>query len=246
MRLLAYLQSLAWCISLVHGNVEKTVFLAPASIQLPHQHPNLEDLNLETLSPSRAELRRQLPAAFPELDNPKGSEAWFLLDSLTQHQRYEVRICWAATQPTSFTLITHSLPKVFNTPELITSLATYSESRQAIFPSGRGLAHQRVAGDPESLLFLQVLAAADYFTTNKTLMQNVPPVNVEIILDPFLLNVLPRSLLPTGVYLIILAVLAWYLSGYIGQGLHQIAQIQEEQNATLDASEAGQGSKKVN
>ena len=97
MRLLAYLQSLAWCIYLVHGNVEKTIFLAPAPIHISHQHPNLEDLNLEALSPSTAELRRQLPAAFPELANPKGSEAWFLLDRLTQHQRYEVRICWAAT-----------------------------------------------------------------------------------------------------------------------------------------------------
>lgn len=97
MRLLAYLQSLAWCIFLVHGNVEKTIFLAPEAIQIPPQHPNLEDLNLEVLSPSKSQLRRQLPAAFPTPTNPKGLEAWFLLDRLTQHQRYEVRICWAAT-----------------------------------------------------------------------------------------------------------------------------------------------------
>ena len=97
MRLLAYLQSLAWCIFLVHGNVEKTIFLAPEAIQIPQQHPNLWDLNLQVLSPSRSELRRQLPAAFPTPANPKGIAAWFLLDRLTQHQRYEVRICWAAT-----------------------------------------------------------------------------------------------------------------------------------------------------
>ena len=97
MRLLAYLQSLAWCIFLAHGNVEKTIFLAPEAIQIPQQHPNLQDLNLETLTPSKSQLRRQLPAAFPKPASPKGAEAWFLLDKLTQHQRYEVRICWAAT-----------------------------------------------------------------------------------------------------------------------------------------------------
>ena len=43
-----------------------------------------------------------------------------------------------------------------------------------------GVDHRRVESDLDSLLFLQVFAAADYFTTNKTLMQNVPPVNVDI------------------------------------------------------------------
>lgn len=66
------------------------------------------------------------------------------------------------------------------------------------------------------------------------------------VLDPFLLNILPRSLLPTGFYLIVLAVLAWYLSGYIWQGLYQISRVREEQDAALDASEAEQRSKKVN
>ena len=97
MRLLAYLQSLTWCIFLVQGNVEKTIFLGPEAIQIPQQHPSLQDLSLETLSPSNPDLRRQLSAAFPRPSNPRGTEAWFLLEGLTQHQRYEVRICWAAT-----------------------------------------------------------------------------------------------------------------------------------------------------
>ena len=214
MRLLAYLQSLAWCIFLVHGNVEKTIFLAPEAIQIPQQHPNLRDLNLQVLSPSKSELRRQLPAAFPTPANPNGIAAWFLLERLTQHQRYEVRICWAATvsvskfiilfltiqtfllslkisscslgadtakqQPTSFTLNTYPLPEVFDTPKLITSLATYSELRQEIPLLDRSVGHPQVASDLDSLLFLQVFAAADYFTTNETLMRNVPPVNIEI------------------------------------------------------------------
>ena len=108
MRLLAYLQSLAWCIFLVHGNVEKTIFLAPEAIQIPQQHPNLQSLNLQALSPSNPELRRQLFATFPKPSSPKGTEAWFLLDRLTQHQRYEVRVCWAATV-SSLTLGSQSL-----------------------------------------------------------------------------------------------------------------------------------------
>lgn len=95
-------------------------------------------------------------------------------------------------------------------------------------------------------------------------MQDVPPVNVDIsepelfsscdrgeliaftVLDPFLLNVLPRSLLPTGIYLIVLAVFAWHLSEYIWQGLSQISRTSQKQYAPLDGSEAGQRSKKVN
>lgn len=165
-------------------------------------------------------------------------------------------------QPTSFTLTTYTLREVFDTPELITSLATYSESRQASLLPDPGLDRRRVASDPDSLLLLRVFAAADYFTTNKTLMQNVPPVNVDLsepdffsrnsgelitltVLDPFLLNVLPRSLLPTGVYLIVLAVFAWYLSGHIWQGLYQISRTREEQHASRDASAAGERSKKA-
>ncbi len=97
MRALAYLQSLAWCIFPVLGNVEKTIFLAPEAIDIPQQHPHLDDLNLEALSPLDWSLRRELYAAFPKVEKPKGIEAWFLLDGLRSRQRYELRICWAAT-----------------------------------------------------------------------------------------------------------------------------------------------------
>ena len=148
---------------------------------------------------------------------------------------------------------------------MITSLAAYSETRQLISSSHRIFDHHhQAAGQPNSLLFLQVFAAADYFSSNKKFMQNVPPVNVDIseletisnenvgdlivciVLDPFLLNIFPTSLLPTGVYLIILAILAWFLSGYICRGLYQLSRIDEKQHAALDAPEAGQSSKKIN
>ena len=69
--------------------------------------------------------------------------------------------------------------------------------------------------ETKSVLFLEILAAADYFTMNKTLMDSVPPVFVDIILDPFLFNVFPRSLVPTAIYIIVLAIGSWFLSKFI-------------------------------
>jgi len=71
---------------------------------------------------------------------------------------------------------------------------------------------------------LQVFAAADYYTMNNTLMEHVPPVFVDIILDPYLFNVVPRSLLPTAAYIIILAIGSWSLSKYIRKGFKNLAQ----------------------
>lgn len=63
-----------------------------------------------------------------------------------------------------------------------------------------------------SILFLRIFAAAEYFTTNATLMAHPEPVLVDIILDPFLGNVLPRTLAPTVVYIIIVAVASWIIA----------------------------------
>jgi hypothetical protein len=73
-----------------------------------------------------------------------------------------------------------------------------------------------------SILLLRILAAADYFTTNTTLMTEVPPVDVDIILDPFLMNVLPRSIAATAAYIVAVAVVAYFLARRIAswiQGL---------------------------
>ena len=204
MQLLAFSQILACCVLLVLGNVEKTIFLGPEPIRVSQQRPNLQDLYLDTLSPSTSTLRLKLPAVFPKPNAVRGEASWFLLDGLRQHQRYEVRLCWAATvskrihhisvcrastfrvlslkikQPTSFNFDLFTLDEVFNTPNIITSLAVYSESRQE-YQSVINTPRPASAGiDPVSILFLRVEAAADYFTNNKTLMQNVPPVNVDI------------------------------------------------------------------
>lgn len=48
-------------------------------------------------------------------------------------------------------------------------------------------------------------------------MDNVPPVLVDIILDPYLLNIFPTSLLPSAGYILMVAVASWFLSGYVWQ-----------------------------
>jgi len=129
-------------------------------------------------------------------------------------------------QPTSFRLNTYELPTVFETPELITSLARYSESRQSApiefedqlsSISKTSLKAKHTYDNVSSALFLHIQAAADYYTMNRTLMQHVPPVFVDIILDPYIFNVLPRSLIPTIAYIIIVAIGSWFLSKHINR-----------------------------
>lgn len=74
----------------------------------------------------------------------------------------------------------------------------------------------------ESVLFLRIWAAADYYTTNATLMENVPPVMADVILDPFLWNVFPRSLMPTAVYTVVIAVIAYFVGGYLAKLLSNV------------------------
>ncbi|KAK6502976.1 hypothetical protein TWF481_008012 [Arthrobotrys musiformis] len=63
---------------------------------------------------------------------------------------------------------------------------------------------------PSSDLYLKISAIASYYTINATLMENPEPVLVDIILDEFLLGVLPRSLLNVGLFIVVVAGVAWY------------------------------------
>lgn len=78
---------------------------------------------------------------------------------------------------------------MFNNTNLLSSLAAYSEQRQSTVPDraeGVSEPHHLSAlrSTPDGVrfttLFLRISAAADYFSTNRTLMQHVPPVNVDI------------------------------------------------------------------
>ncbi len=73
------------------------------------------------------------------------------------------------------------------------------------------------------MLLLRILAAADYFTTDASLMRTAPPVDVDIILDPFLFNILPRSLAGTVCYIVVVAVVAYLLAGRIASWIQEVA-----------------------
>ncbi|KAI9781663.1 MAG: hypothetical protein M1835_004259 [Candelina submexicana] len=67
---------------------------------------------------------------------------------------------------------------------------------------------------------------------NQTLMKNVPPVDVDIILDPYLLNIFPKSLVPTAGYIAILAIVSWFVSGWIWERLRKIAIAEPEPDSS--------------
>jgi hypothetical protein len=56
-------------------------------------------------------------------------------------------------------------------------------------------------------------------------MLHPPPVGVDIILDPYLANVLPQSLVPSVALISALTVCAWFLSGMIWEKLQAVADV---------------------
>ncbi|OJI86925.1 hypothetical protein ASPTUDRAFT_501936 [Aspergillus tubingensis CBS 134.48] len=238
--------------TLATANVEKTIFLAPPPTTIPTPHPPIDDLGLARLSPSHPILRTHLNASFPTQSSP-GTESWFFLQNLTPGRRYEVRICWLATQPTSFTLTTYTLPHALSDTFLLSSITNYSSLRLANNPNSElnlDLDDTTTTNfNPEtpldsnepitdSVLFLRIRAAADYYTTDKELMTHVPPVAVDVILDPFLGNVFPRSLVPTACYGVIVAVVAvlvgkWVV-GELGRVVDDMAEEREKEEGDED------------
>lgn len=53
-------------------------------------------------------------------------------------------------------------------------------------------------------------------------MSDVPPVDVDIILDPFVQNVLPRSLVPTVGYIIVVAAVSFFVAKFVLRFLQSI------------------------
>lgn len=117
---------------------------------------------------------------------------------------------------------------MFNEPSLIQALAAYTEEHQEQSLGEPYGANQKSAG-LQSALFLRIWSAADYYTSNQQLMKAPLPVDVDIsmttlsklptsanrfqVLDPFLLNIFPQSLLPTTAYIVALAIGGFSLSG---------------------------------
>lgn len=151
-------------------------------------------------------------------------------------------------QPTEFTLSTHTLANTVEDTSLFSSISRFSASRldQVRTDSIPRKAHARrdpavVDAGPTSgsFLFLRVYAAADYFTVDRSLMENVPPVLVDIILDPFLLNVFPKSLVPTAGWITVMAGVAFVISRWVVREFRRLANESE-----ADAAVRKEGKKK--
>ena len=85
----------------VLANTEKVIFVGPNPLHIPIAHPSLEDLQLHVLSPHVPSIRTHIQAEFPTSSSEHGHESWVLLHNLKPGQRYEVRVCWAATVSTT-------------------------------------------------------------------------------------------------------------------------------------------------
>lgn len=152
---------------------------------------------------------------------------------------------YTSQQPTAFSLDTFGLSQVFDDPELISSLSAYAYAREAEIDDleRQKLVARRaiqssasdISAEPRaSILFLRVSAAADYYTLDKSLMEDVPPVLVDIILDPYILNIFPRSLLPTAAYILTVAVASWFVSGYVWQLMLKLAASSDNDHVKQD------------
>jgi len=117
---------------------------------------------------------------------------------------------------------TYELETVFESSDLVSSLAQFTDERQVEGELLEGEAAP-IFDTISSVLLLRIEAAADYYTMNQTLMREVPPVYVDIILDPFILNIVPRSLIPTAIYIIFLAIGSWFLAKSVNRWINLFA-----------------------
>ncbi len=77
----------------------------------------------------------------------------------------------------------------------------------SLTPSGGGGDGDRAV--QASVLFVQIFSAADFFSANRTLMTDPPPIEVDISLDPYLFNMIPHALLPVIGYIAIVVVVSF-------------------------------------
>lgn len=80
---------------------------------------------------------------------------------------------------------------------------------------------------------MRIDAVADYFTMSESLMQTVPPVAADIILDPFLGNVFPRSLVPTACWGLVVVVVAVVVSRWVVKEIGRVVLL--EMRSTSEA-----------
>lgn len=205
---------------LTTANVEKTIFVTRESTK---PVASLEHFmtHIEYLSPAQPVLKRTIDVSFPRQESSGTRAQWLLLDGLEAKRRYEVRICWSATQPTSFALKTLEPIEIRNSTAFLSSLEDYSNS----FDFHRV---SKLSDLSSPHLFLQISAWADYYSSSTKLMLEPAPVDVEIILDPFAFNLLPRTLISPSIYIVGVCLLAWLISGALWRLILQHVAVKEK------------------
>jgi hypothetical protein len=63
-------------------------------------------------------------------------------------------------------------------------------------------------------------------------MENVPPVLADIILDPFLANVFPKSLVPTACYIAVVACVAIVVARWIAGQFARVVDSLDDQDTS--------------
>ncbi|RFU75662.1 hypothetical protein TARUN_6555, partial [Trichoderma arundinaceum] len=203
-------------------------------------------------------IRKNLTRVFPlnqgEDEDGRGHPTWVLLDKLTPGQRYELRVCWSALddenshsspkkQPTAFTLDAYPLTTVLSTPSLLKSFTNppgsppskLSPQQQECMEDLRSkLPFDHLPPERHSVFLVRVLAAADYVSHHASLMTDPPPVLVDLILDPYLYNVLPQSLVPTVCYLVVVGIVTWFVARWVARSLTSFASTSSDDKAKKD------------
>ncbi|RPB15682.1 hypothetical protein P167DRAFT_482463, partial [Morchella conica CCBAS932] len=118
--------------------------------------------------------------------------------------------------------------QVLSDPSLITSLVSYSARAPPPLRTVDEVDHAVEA--PRSLLYLEIGAVAAYYTPNKYRMENPDSVGVDIILDPYFMNIIPESLFPIIGMITLVTFFAWWCSGRIYRALQDIETTEVPEN----------------
>lgn len=172
------------------SNTEKKTFIPQSSgFTIDASLPSIATKGLSGIGKLRYNLTLTRPA---DRDDDSWTEVWFKLDGLAPRTRYEARVCWPATNPTEFVLA------IFNTEQYRMMFAPLITSMKA------------KDGDKAQML-LRLCARPDIVSHIPRLMQSKPEVTFDIIIDPLVFDVLPRSLVGTVILILFTLLLAWKL-----------------------------------
>lgn len=211
------------------ANVEKVIFLLNPPPDPPLQLTRILS-NLLRLNPNSPRLSTTLDLTTNITGRERDaggnggigegeSTIWAVLEKLILGKRYEVRIIWAATEPAKFEL------EVFTAVEVgemgVEGLVIQGEEKGGK-EEGKEEANNGALGSSQGIvMYLRVLAKKDPY--------NPDPVKIELILDPFLWNILPESLLCIGVVVVLVAGAAWWVSGRVERWLSMVARQQRRE-----------------